>query len=164
MPELIINTGPLIALCAAVEDLQVLKSCYACIHVPRMVADEIIAGSQGAYDLERIRSTELFEIAEDRIFLDPYLTSALDPGEAAVIASALSLGVSTVSIDEKIGRRVARLHGLSVTGSTGMLLKCANSGGISDLDGCFSAMRKKGIWISESITRNALLHWQEGGG
>jgi predicted nucleic acid-binding protein len=107
MPELIINTGPLIALCAAVEDLQVLKSCYACIHV---------------------------------------------------------LSISTVSIDEKIGRRVARLHSLSVTGSTGMLLKCANSGGISDLESCFSAMRKKGIWISESITRNALLHWQEGGG
>ena len=164
MPDLIINTGPLIALCAAVEDLHVLKSCYDCIHVPRMVADEISAGPQGAYDLERIRSAELFEIAEERVSIDPYLTSALDLGEAAVIASALSSRVLTVSIDERIGRRIARLHGLSVTGSTGMLLKCANSGGISDLEDCFSAMREKGIWISDSITRNALQHWNEGGG
>ena len=160
MPELIINTGPLIALCAALKDLRVLKGCYTCVHVPHAVADEILAGPQGLRDLNRIRSAGVFEIADQPVFLDSYLTLALDTGEAAVIASALCFGVMKVSIDEKIGRRVARLHGLAVTGSTGMLLKCAKSGAISDLGACFHAMHENGIWVSESIIQNALEAWK----
>jgi predicted nucleic acid-binding protein len=72
MPDLVINTGPVIALCAALEDLAALKSCY----------------------------------------------------------------------------------------STGMLVKCAKSGAIPDLDTCFSAMKSKGIWISDAIRQEALAEAQ----
>lgn len=156
MPELIINTGPLIALCAAVDDLKILKSCYTSIHVPRAVADEVMAGPHGQNDLNRIVSSGVFEISNEAIFVDSYLRSALDMGEAAVIASALHFDVKNVAIDERIGRRIARLHGLRVTGSTGILLKCAKNGVIHDLEGCFRAMRGKGVWVSDAIIREAL--------
>jgi predicted nucleic acid-binding protein len=50
--------------------------------------------------------------------LPPYLLTTLDRGEAAVIALALAEKIPTACIDETVGRRVARLHGLAVTGST----------------------------------------------
>jgi predicted nucleic acid-binding protein len=156
MPELVINTGPLIALCAALEELAVLKSCYHSLCVPHVVAQELSAGPNGSVDLDRIMAVGIFEVARQPVTLSPFLASSLDPGEASVIATAVQLGINKVAIDEKIGRRIARLHGLSVTGSTGMLLKCAKTGAIPDLQACFETMRLKGIWVSEAITREAL--------
>ncbi|WP_216594172.1 hypothetical protein [Synechococcus sp. PCC 6312] len=53
----------------------------------------------------------------------PYLLNSLDSGEAAVIQLALNQNIQTVCIDETSGRRIARLNGLNVTGSIGILLK-----------------------------------------
>lgn len=156
MPELVINTGPLIALCAALDDLTVLKTCYSCIHIPSAVATELTAGHHGDSDLKRLDETGIFEIASMDVSPSLYLCSRLDRGEAAVIESALSFGISKVAIDERIGRRVARMHGLSVTGSTGMLVKCARSGAIPNLETCFDSMASKGIWISKAIQQEAL--------
>jgi len=160
MPDLIINTGPLIALCAALEDLSVFKRCYTSIHIPKAVATELSAGCHGDTDLNRLNATGLFEIASEDVQLPVYLAASLDMGEASVIASALLFGIKKVAIDEKIGRRVARMHGLAVTGSTGMLVKCAKSGSILDLEKCFTAMKSKGIWISDSIQQEALAELQ----
>ena len=49
------------------------------------------------------------------------LANELDLGEASVTHTALERKIGTVEIDEKAGRRVARLHGLKVTGSIGIL-------------------------------------------
>lgn len=51
--------------------------------------------------------------------LPSLLQSKLDSGEAAVVALATSEQVATVPIDETVGRRIAQLYGLSVTGSSG---------------------------------------------
>ncbi len=46
--EIVINTGPLIALVAALGDLAILKSLYHKVHVPYEVSMEIMAnGAQG---------------------------------------------------------------------------------------------------------------------
>ena len=117
-------------------------------------------GAQGDTDLDRIRETGLFEIASEDVQVPVYLAATLDIGEASVIASALLFGIQKVAIDEKIGRRVARMHALAVTGSTGILVKCAKSGSILDLEKCFAAMKTKGIWISDSIQQQALAEWK----
>ena len=49
MPEqdqIVINTGPIIALIAALGDLSMLASLYSRIVVPREVADEVLAGGR----------------------------------------------------------------------------------------------------------------------
>ena len=80
----------------------------------------------------------------------------LDPGEASVIQSAIDLSITTVAIDEKQGRRLARLHQLQVTGSIGILVKAVRAGFIPDLRACFDRMHLHGIWISQDLQLEAL--------
>ena len=76
------------------------------------------------------------------------LSSQLDRGEAAVIQAAINHQVSTVVIDESLGRRMARLHQLNVTGS---LVNAAKAGLITDVKACFVRMHEKDVWISAAL-------------
>lgn len=84
----------------------------------------------------------------------------LDIGEASVIANATLNRIDTVAIDEKAGRRLARIHGLRVTGSLGILLKAKKQHIIPSLGDCFSRMRRHRIWIAEDLITDSL---REGG-
>lgn len=86
----------------------------------------------------------------------PYLLNTLDRGEASVIQAALDQQVSLVAIDELVGRRVARLAGLSVTGSIGILLKARQRGLTGDLANSFARLRAHGIWLSAQVQAFAL--------
>ena len=85
-----------------------------------------------------------------------FIKSELDVGEASVIHAAAHQDISLVAIDEKHGRRIARLHGLSLTGSIGILVKATKAGLVDNLETCFGRMRSKGIWISQDIVRSAM--------
>jgi predicted nucleic acid-binding protein len=51
-----------------------------------------------------------------------------DLGEASVIQLAVNENIRTVCIDEAVGRRIARLNGLCLTGSIGVLLQAKRKG------------------------------------
>lgn len=90
-----------------------------------------------------------------------YLLNSLDRGEAAVIQLALDEGISTVCIDEVSGRRIARLHGLLVTGSIGILLRAKREGYLQAIGEAIERMERKGIWLSEKVRRFALQQAEE---
>lgn len=96
--------------------------------VPFEVAQEIRAGGHDAFGVDVFKSATWLEIGDAPVVLTPYLQNALDLGEASVIQTALDLGVKRVCIDETIGRRLARLSNLSVTGSIGVLIKAKSLG------------------------------------
>ena len=54
------------------------------------------------------------------------------------------------------GRRVARLNGLLLTGSLGVLLKARQRGEPIDLATCIRRMRDRGVWLSRA-TEEAVL-------
>ena len=81
---------------------------------------------------------------------------SLDIGEAVVIQSAFDFSINKVCIDEALGRRVARLHGLKVTGSLGVILKAIRNGYEIDLNLCIDKMRCQGVWISKRTADKAL--------
>jgi predicted nucleic acid-binding protein len=85
-----------------------------------------------------------------------WLTAALDAGEASVIALAQEQKVPLVCIDELAGRRVARLNGLQVTGSLGILLKLKAQNQIPAIAPCIARMRAQGIWLSAELRTQAL--------
>jgi predicted nucleic acid-binding protein len=66
-----------------------------------------------------------------------WLTGTLDLGEATVIQTALQDGVVTVVLDDRKARRVARLAGLEVTGSLGVLVQAKRG-----RDGCLPCGRR----------------------
>lgn len=78
-----------------------------------------------------------------------------------MIQTALQEGVPLVCIDETVGRRIARLSGLNITGSIGILLKAKSMGYPLDIPEALDRMRARGIWLSQSVIRFALDHGQQ---
>jgi predicted nucleic acid-binding protein len=156
MPDLVMNTGPVIALTAAVESLQFLNELYEEILVPIEVIRELEAGGANCPELVAIRDCSVIRVLPEPVDLPLLLRSQLDSGEASVIQNALIHKVATVVIDEKLGRRMARLHELCVTGSIGILVKASKARLIPDLNDCFVRMHEEGVWISETLKEQAL--------
>ncbi|SRR6056297_1779426 len=129
MPEnksLVINTGPLLALIAGYGDLSLLEKLYQHVLLPFEVCQEIEAGGGQAF------------------------------GEASVIQLALNEDIQTVCIDEAVGRRVARLNGLSLTGSVGVLIRAKKAGFAFSMREAIHRMHSKGIYLSQAVANFAL--------
>ncbi len=77
-------------------------------------------------------------------------------GEAAVIQLALEENIQTVCIDEAVGRRIARLNGLSLTGSIGILLRAKSSGYPLKMQQAIQRMPNRGIRLSSKVIAFAL--------
>jgi predicted nucleic acid-binding protein len=156
--DVVTNTTPLIALTAATGSLDVLRAVYSRVIVPYEVAEEIRAGGKEAFGLTIFEHASWLEVSPVPVVLPPYLQNALDLGEASVIQTALQLGVKRVCIDETIGRRLARLSNLDVTGSIGVLLKAKSMGYPVSMAEAIDRMRERGIWLSNVVIDFALTH------
>lgn len=158
MPEtnsLVINTGPMIALVAALGDLQVLKM-YQRLLVPFEVQQEFWAGGAVNFALPEFEAADWLHKRAKPVQIGIALQNTLDRGEAAVIQLALDENIQTVCIDEAAGRRVARLHGLSVTGSVGILLRAKQEGYSFSMRQAITRMKTRGIWLSGRVIKFAL--------
>jgi len=157
MREIVINTGPIIALVAATGSLSWMAELYESVWVPHEVHSEILAGGAEVPELAALMGARnVIHIQSALAFIPPVLVRELDRGEASVIQTALDRNIGTVAIDEKAGRRVARLNGLKVTGSLGILVRAKENGLINSLSQCIREMRVKGIWISDALVHQAL--------
>jgi len=153
---IVINTTPLIALTAATGSLDVLRNLYVRVVVPYEVAEEIRVGGKDAFGLEVFEQASWLEIRQNQVALLPYLQNSLDRGEASVIQTAIQESIELVCIDEVVGRRVARLSKLNLTGSIGILLKAKAMGYPFEISEAIKRMRGRGIWLSDSVVRFAL--------
>lgn len=157
MPDrsIVINTTPLLALVAA-GGLDALPLLYQHVIVPLEVADEIRAGGEAGFGVAEIAAAHWLEIQTAPADIPAYLVNALDRGEAVVIATALTRGIPLVCIDETVGRRVARLAGLTLTGSLGVLISAKQRGYPATIASAIARMRERGIWLSADVTATAL--------
>lgn len=154
-PSLVINTSPLVALAAALENLQVIGDVVTLV-VPGEVVAELEAGADRDETATMIRAASWCEIRPAFSTLPPALGSALGIGEAAVIHTALTEKISTVAIDERKGRRLASLHGLHVTGSLGLLLALRRRGLVASMELAILRMKAKGIHLSDALADEVL--------
>ena len=157
MPDraIVINTTPLIALVAA-GCLDALPLLYQRVIVQMEVVDEIHAGGKKGFGAAEIAAARFLEIQTTPALIPLYLVNALDRGEAAVIATALDQHIPLVCIDETVGRRVARLAGLTLTGSLGVLIKAKQHGYPVIVSDAIDRMRDQGIWLSQEVATAAL--------
>src|SRR5689334_10334572 len=119
----VINTSPVLSLLAAFEkDLSILEHLFGKVVVPQEVFCELAGGAHKDSAAECLQKFAFIEIRPKPIHLPNFLQASLDVGEGAVIQTALGENISTVVIDERKARRVARLAGLKVTGTIGVLL------------------------------------------
>jgi len=161
MPEtesIVINTGPLLALIAGYGDLSFLKKIYKQVLVPFEVCREIEAGGTTAFGLKEFIQSDFIEKQTVPLEIVQFLKNSLDLGEASVIQLALNQNIPTVCIDEAVGRRIARLNGLCLTGSVGVLLRAKRKGIDFSIPEAIERMQSNGIYLSEKVIDFALRH------
>lgn len=157
MPKtIVINTGPLIALIAALGDLTILQKMYNKVVVPYEVSQEILAKGKEHFDANIFTLDNWLDKREKAIKIEPFLNNSLDKGEAAVIQTAINDGIKTVCIDEAVGRRIARLNNLHLTGSLGIIISAIKKGEKIDIEEAISNMRKNRVWISKKLEKEAI--------
>jgi predicted nucleic acid-binding protein len=160
--EIVINTGPIIALVAALGDLSVLQR-YHRVWVPFEVSSEIKAGGANQFAVAEYEATHWLEKCRNPLNIAAGLLNTLDSGEAAVIQLALDRKLQVVAIDEAAGRRIARLNDLSVTGSIGILLRAKREGYQFSMPEAINRMKERGIWLSDRVTAFALAQAEDAG-
>lgn len=79
-----------------------------------------------------------------------------------MIQLALDQNISTVCINETVGRRVARLSGLKLTGSVGILLKAKQHDPSLSVRDAIENMLNRNIRLSQTVITFALTQAGEG--
>ena len=154
--KIVINTSPLIAIVAALGDLKILENLYNQVLVPYEVCQEIENGGVSNFAVKEFKQASWLSKQTSRLTISPLLLNSLDLGEASVIQLALNEQISTVCIDEAIGRRIARLSGLLVTGSIGVLLRSKQEGYPISIKEACTKMLSHNIRLSQTVINFAL--------
>ena len=154
--ELAINTTPILALIAAAGSLDMRPLLYRCVWGLWEVCREIQAGGVDGFAIPEFDRASWLHKQAQPVTLSPLLRNSLDQGEAAVIQLALQHDIPLVAIDETVGRRFARLSGLTVTGSIGILLRAKTLGYSLSMAEAIRRMRRRGIWLSDNVVEFAL--------
>lgn len=160
--QIVINTSPLIALIAAMGELNFLQSLYTNIFVPFEVYQEILMGGNTGFGITEFTSASWLQKQTSPLEISAFLLNSLDLGEASVIQLALNKNISTVCIDEVVGRRIARLNGLSVTGSIGILLRAKREGYSFSIKTAIQKMVNHNIRLSQTVIDFAIKKAGEG--
>lgn len=137
--DLVCNTGPILAL-GKMGVLEHLPRLGLEIVLPRAVAKELDDGTDAGFPVVRPSWIPVVEHPHN-----PAFESSLDPGEAAVLDLALTLGVRQVCIDEWRGRRAAHAVGLQVVGSLGLLGRMLQSGIVESMDAPLENALRAGV-------------------
>lgn len=154
--ELVCNTGPIIALVAGTGSLKILRDLYERVIIPYEVECELLAHGGSLPGAEEFIKASWLDKRIEAVSATPFLANSLDPGERAVVQVAVDEKIGTVCIDEAVGRRIARLHGLKVTGSLGVLIQAKQMGHNLCIAGIISRMQQRGIRLGTDVINAAL--------
>ena len=151
-----INTSPLLALVAAWGSLDRLQPLYKEVRISFEVREEILKGGLNNFGVAEFRAASWLLQETTPVEISPFLLNSLDLGEASVIQLALDQSIKTVCIDEVVGRRIARLNGLSLTGSVGVLLKAKQQDSAMSVKVAIDNMLSHNIRLSKTVIDFAL--------
>lgn len=149
------NAGPLIGL-ARVNLAWLPFRLFPEVIVPEEVRVELLV-KESPDRSQLIKALELARIHQCQDKPDPLLHTELDSGEAAVIATALELGVSAVVLDEKKARRIAaHIYGINVKGTAGLLVEAKRRDLIQAVKPCLYGMIQGGYFLGPNLVSSCL--------
>jgi len=153
---IVINSSPAINLGRALGTLEIVVELYGRVVVPLEVMQEIEAGGDKDATADLLRGCSAIEVRGQRVATPRWLAHELDRGEAAVIQTALAEGIPTVVLDDLKARRAARLAGLEVTGSLGVLVFSKQMGKFRSVREAIERMKEAGAWLGDPVIERAL--------
>ncbi|MDX2031456.1 MAG: DUF3368 domain-containing protein [Blastocatellia bacterium] len=159
MPEVISDTSPLQYLFQT-GLLDVLKMLYGTITIPEAVVDELEVGRLRAIYLPEISSIDWITITRPRGQRLLSLAPGLGSGEREAIALAVETEDSLLILDDALARRHARLLGVTMTGTLGVLLKAKQKGYLQRIDTVLDHLEELGFRL-DTKTRSIVLKLAE---
>ena len=157
MPDRVVvcNTSPLLYL-HQIGHLDLLRLLYERVKIPAAVHAELRDGAERGIDtppldqcpwidVEPVRDTTLLPVVID-----------LGAGEAEAIALALSFPDSLLILDDSLGRRIARLNRLTLTGTLGVLVKAKQAGLLPAVAPVIEALQRTTMYLTRDLISNVL--------
>ncbi len=153
--NIVTNTGPLIAL-AKINQLALLSKLFASVSIPPAVHRELLAKSGPEADRLDDALHQIINVTAVPDFPAEVLvaTDSLGAGEKQAVALAY-IEKTILVIDERLGRTAARQLGLTVTGSTGILITAKQRGLIPHVIPLLHDIRRYGYWLSDELIATA---------
>jgi len=156
---IISDSSPLISL-AVIGKLNILENLYKEIYVPAAVYEEVVR-------VDKPFSKELKQFLNGRTksvknkMAVEILLSDIGAGEAEAIVLALEQQPDIILIDDLKARKFAKISGLNIIGTMGILLKAKKEGLIKELKPLISELLLRDIRISTKIIEITLQTAQE---
>jgi predicted nucleic acid-binding protein len=156
-PERIVvsNTSPLLYL-HQVGHLDLLQKLYGRIKIPSAVRIELQAGAERGVSVPDVRALEWID---EQVLPDKTLVPVvvdLGSGEAEAIALALSYPGSLLILDGRLGRRIARLSGVTCTGTLGLLVRAKQAGLLARVAPIAEALRETTMHLTPELIETVL--------
>ena len=150
------DSGPLIAL-ARVEETKLLSGVYGDIIIPAAVRDEVIKPARKRPGTVSFAEAEWLNVepVSERSILG-LLHDNLDLGEREAIALALELEADVLLMDESLGQRVADTHGLTLSGTLGVLLLAKEENLIDEVGPVIDRLIDTGFRIGDALYQSVL--------
>jgi len=162
MPERVVvcNTSPLLYL-HQVSKLELLFQLYGTVIVPSAVERELRAGQERRIDVPVVADIDWISVRSVSEKSGLRISVDLGPGEAEVIALGLELPGSLLILDDRLGRRIARLNGLAFTGTLGVLLRAKQAGLLDSIRPTLEKLQTTTMWLPEDLVHSILVEAQE---
>jgi len=153
--EVICNTSPIQYL-HQLGLLHVLERLAKHVTVPPAVVDEIAAGRALGVDLPDLSGLDWVAVRSPAAASVLPLVTDLGPGETQVLALALEVPGAVAILDDGLARQAAKITGIPVIGTLGLLLEAKRSGLVEALEPLLDHLDALGFRVSAS-TRAAVL-------
>ncbi len=142
------DASPLVAL-AICESLDILEKLFDEVKVSLEVYEEVTVGGKfGAAQLKEYLTEKVTDLDLNSFVIEG---SSLDKGKLSSIALYKHLQADYLLIDEKAGRRVAKLNHIKVIGSLAILIEAKKKGILQSLKPHIQILRSSKIYFNPSL-------------
>jgi len=159
VPIVVADAGPPRYL-VLIDQIELLPRLYGKVVLPDAVRGELSTPQTPAPVRAWLASLPPWLETGSAPGLEKLLSPKLDDGERAAIALAMQLGASLILMDDRAGVDEARLRGLQVTGTLGVLLLAARRG-LLDLEAAFSRLKATNFRYSPTLLETMLASWRK---
>lgn len=154
----VVNSSPLIKL-AAIDSLDLLKSLFEVIHIPKAVHREVVVFGKGRPGAKAVAGAfwiKRHTVKDQRAVLDLMAVARLDQGESEAIILAAELKADILIIDDARAREYARTLQLRIVGTAGLLLSAKALKIIPSVQQPLDALVSAGLYLDPRTYRAIL--------
>lgn len=157
----VVNTSPIIYL-SSINQLSLLRKLFKEVYMPEAVKREVLSGGENDFGAKEIKTKKWIKTRKIKNKLaKEYLLTEIDDGEAEVIILAEELKAGAIIMDDKLGRRIAKLRGIKVTGTLRILVAAKGKGLITEIKPLIERIKGIGFWISDDVYKAILKEAKE---